>query len=57
MINNSQIKYHSKKIMEVFGRILDVVFTKGSFEGMGLERLGRSHFHYGVVPSDFKVEY
>lgn len=57
MVNNSQIIYHSKKIIEVFGKILNVVFTKGSFKGMELERLGRSHFHYGVVPSDFKVSF
>lgn len=56
MLTNSQIKYHSKKIMEVFGQIMEVVVSRGSFENLGLIRLGRSHFHYGVKPSDFKVK-
>ncbi len=55
MVNNSQIKYHSKKIMEVFGQILEVVVKRGDMDSLGLDRLGRSHFHYGVKPTDFKV--
>lgn len=55
MIGNSQIRYHAKKIMEIFSQIIDVVLHRESLDELGLERLGRSHFHYGVKPTDFKV--
>lgn len=55
MLANSQIRYHSKKIMEVFSQIIYIVIHRESLDQLGLERLGRSHFHYGVKPTDFKV--
>lgn len=55
MLANSQIRYHSKKIMEVFSQIIYIVIHRESLDQLGLERLGRSHFHYGVKPTDFKL--
>jgi len=41
--------------MEVLGQILHVVVSRSNMDSLGLDRLGRSHFHYGVKPTDFKV--
>ena len=57
MVNNSQIKYHSQNIIKVFGQVIDAVIIRGDLNCLGLERLGKSHFHYGVKAEDFKVSF
>ncbi len=56
MLANSQIKYHAKKIMDVFDKLINTILSQSSLDKNALERLGRSHFHYGVKTEDFKVK-
>ena len=55
MLNNSQIKYHAKKIIDVFGKLVEGVVGHAELDNSSLERLGRNHFHYGVKVDDFVV--
>ena len=49
------IKYHAKKIIDVFGKLVEGVVGHAEMDSSLLERLGRNHFHYGVKVDDFFV--
>jgi hypothetical protein len=57
MLNNSQLKYHTKKFVDVLANIIDKIEGEGTFDERYefLENLGRSHFHYGVKEEYFQV--
>jgi hypothetical protein len=64
MLNNSQVKYHAKKIGDVLARIVNIAassqgvdFDKDKLDQIDLIKLGRSHFHYGVARENFSVSF
>lgn len=58
MVSNSQLRYHAKKIIEVFnGVIVRLISLEPgkNFDEEALIRLGQSHFHYNVNREHFAV--
>ena len=56
MLSNSQLRYHAKKVIDVLTKLLTTVFNNpADLDESALIRLGRSHYHYGVVKEDFTV--
>ena len=59
MLNNSQLKYHAKKVIDVLafilGKLEKVEDLKSEQIITKLFRLGGSHYHYSVVPEHFPV--
>ena len=56
MLSNSQLRYHAKKVIDVLTKLLTTVFNNpADLDESALIRLGRSHYHYGVVKEDFVV--
>lgn len=56
MLNNSQLRYHAKKVIEALDKVL-VAVVSNSTQGLDqdLLRLGRNHFHHGVKSDYFGV--
>jgi hypothetical protein len=65
MLSNSQVKYHAKKIGDMFTKIIGLVvaarqggvFEKDELDQLELIKLGKSHFHYGVARENFSVRF
>ena len=59
MISNSQLRYHAKKILDVFSKIVNKLISTSSNEitneDYDLNKLGRSHYYYGVRREHFFV--
>lgn len=58
MISNSQVRYHAKKILDIMTKIINKLLSNPnefSIEDFDLTRLGRNHFHYGVIRDHFYV--
>jgi hypothetical protein len=60
MRENSQLKYHAKNIVKVFGSVVEKVINAPSPESInidecGLVTLGTKHFHFDVSRPNFEV--
>ena len=60
MLENSQIRYHAKKVIEVLSRIIIQIIESSRAEknknesvAYDLFKLGKSHHHYGVERAHF----
>ena len=56
IITNSQVIYHSTKIIEVFNRIVENLGNRNSIEIKFLNNLGKNHYNYEVKPYYFNVK-
>ena len=54
MLNNSELRYHAKKVINVLAKIL-ASLTDENAEKVDLVRLGRRHHGYGMLKDHFKV--
>lgn len=61
MVSNPQVRYHAKKITDVFTKAVTILCSSSpnaiSLDELNLARLGRSHFHYGVTRDNFVVSF
>ena len=57
MLENSQLKYHAKKVIATIDRIvLSLTSSISEADQSDLKRLGKSHYHYGIKKEHFKVD-
>lgn len=55
--NCQQVQFHSKKIMNAFGKLVKAVSSGTDLNSLGLDRVGIAHYKYGVRPGDFRVNF
>lgn len=57
MLQNSELKYHAKKVTNTLTRIINFLTspTASSSDQVDLIRLGKRHFHYGLKKEYFIV--
>jgi len=55
MLNNSELRYHAKKVITILAKIL-VSLVDENAEKVDLVRLGRRHHGYGLLKDHFKVK-
>jgi len=48
-------QFHAKKIMLAFGKLIKAITSGETIISLGLDRVGKAHFKYGVKPADFRV--
>ena len=56
MLNNSQLRYHAKKVVDALNKILVAVISNETHNlDQDIQRLGKTHFHHGVKKEYFPV--